>query len=377
MVSKQKNDYEFFVIYDLQFFAKDGPGGERTEEPTPRKLEDAREEGQVARSNELITSSTLLAMFLSLKVFLGYMNGHFVDAFRLVYNNISIYAKEEFTTNVGQALLNEAGKTILKICLPLLVIGVIVSFTVVLFQVKWKVSGKLIQPKFDKLSIISGFKRMFSMDKIVQLIVSVVKVIIIAYIVYDTLIEEWDTLLLFYNLNLEQSIALIGQIVLDLGIKISLIFLIIGLADYIYQKIKFKSEMRMTKQELKDEMKNTEGDPQVKGKIKQRMREASQRRMMQDIPQADVVITNPTHFAVAIKYDRDKAEAPLLLAKGADHLAHKIKELAKDSGVEIVENKPLARMLYYNVDIGDEIPPELYQMTAEVLAYVYGLQNKI
>ena len=144
----------------------------KTEEPTPRKLEDAREEGQVARSNELITSSTLLAMFLSLKIFLGYMNGHFVDAFRLVYNNISIYAKEEFTTNIAQALLNETGKTILIICLPLLIIGVIVSFTVVLFQVKWKVSGKLIQPKFEKLSIVSGFKRMFSKDKIVQLIVS-------------------------------------------------------------------------------------------------------------------------------------------------------------------------------------------------------------
>ncbi len=377
MIYKEKTDYKHPLNYNLQFFAKDGPGGEKTEEPTTRKLEEAREEGEVAKSNELITASTLLAMFLALKVFLGYMIEHFVDSFHLIYSNISVYANEEFTTNVSQTLINQSSKTILLICFPLLIIGFLVSFVVVLFQVKWKISGKLIQPKFNKLSPISGFKRMFSKDKLVELIISIAKILVIVYIVYDTLKEEWGTLLLFYDLSLEQSITLIGQLVLDLGIRISLIFIVIGFADYIYQKIKFKGDMRMTKQEIKDELKNTEGDPQVKGKIKQRMRESSQRRMMEDIPQADVVITNPTHFAVVIKYDRDEAEAPILVAKGADYLAQKIKELAKDSGVEIVENKPLARMLYYNVDIGNQVPPELYQMTAEVLAYVYGLQNKI
>ena len=135
--------------------------------------------------------------------------------------------------------------------------------------------------------------------------------------------------------------------------------------------------MRMTKQEVKDEFKNTEGDPQVKSRIRSKMREISRRRMMQAIPQADVVITNPTHLAAAIKYDRESSEAPVLVAKGADYLAQKIKEIAKENNVEIVENKPLARMLYYNVEVGAEIPPELYQMTAEVLAYVYGLKNKL
>ena len=133
----------------------------------------------------------------------------------------------------------------------------------------------------------------------------------------------------------------------------------------------------MTKQELKDELKNIEGDPQVKSRIKQRMRETSQRRMMAEIPQADVVITNPTHYAAVITYDKERSEAPILVAKGANHLAHKIKEIAKENGVEIIENKPLARMLYFNVELGDEIPSELYQMTAEVLAYVYSLQNRI
>ena len=158
--------------------------------------------------------------------------------------------------------------------------------------------------------------------------------------------------------------------------EISIIFVVVGLVDYLYQKYKFSEEMKMTKQEVKDEYKNTEGDPQIKGQIRQKMREASQRRMMQDVPKADVVITNPTHFAVAIKYDAEVNSAPIVLAKGENYVALKIKEIAKENRVEIVENKPLARMLYHNVDIGAEIPPELYQSVAEVLAMVYQLKNK-
>ena len=153
--------------------------------------------------------------------------------------------------------------------------------------------------------------------------------------------------------------------------------MIIAFLDYFYQKWKFNEDMKMTKQEVKDEYKNQEGDPQVKGKQKQRMREASMRRMMQQLPEADVVITNPTHYAVAIKYDPDKFDAPYVLAKGEDFLAQRIKEIAKENNIEIVENKPLARMLYANVDIGGLVPPELYQAVAEVLAFVYHLQGKV
>lgn len=152
--------------------------------------------------------------------------------------------------------------------------------------------------------------------------------------------------------------------------------MVIALLDFAYQKWKFRQDMMMTKQEVKDEYKNQEGDPQIKGKQRQRMREASQRRMMQQLPEADVVITNPTHFAVAIKYDPDRYDAPYVLAKGEDYLAQKIKEIAREHDIEIVENKPLARMLYANVDIGGLIPPELYQAVAEVLAFVYHLKGK-
>ena len=166
-----------------------------------------------------------------------------------------------------------------------------------------------------------------------------------------------------------------SQVIVDAGLKIALVYLIVGIADFIYQKHKFHEEMKMTKQEVKDEYKNTEGNPEIKGRQRQRMREASRRRMMQDVPTADVVITNPTHLAVALKYDAEISKAPIVVAKGEDFLAMKIREAAKEHHIEIVENKPLARMLYANVDIGQEIPPELYQAVAEVLAMVYNLKN--
>jgi flagellar biosynthetic protein FlhB len=282
----------------------------------------------------------------------------------------------EFTVSTLEGVLSNALLTILWTCLPMFAAAVAVSVGVILFQVKWKVSAKMMRPKFSKINPFTGFKRILSKDKLVELIIEIVKICVIIYICYDVLKGDWKMLLNLYDIELDQAIVLIGNIVINLGLRISLFFLVIGLADLIYQKIRFKNDMKMTKQEVKDEFKNSEGDPLIKSKIRAKMREVSQRRMMQAIPQADVVITNPTHLAAAIKYDKESSDAPVLIAKGADFLAQKIKEIAKENHIEIVENKPLARMLYYNVELGAEIPPELYQMTAEVLAYVYGIKNK-
>ena len=197
------------------------------------------------------------------------------------------------------------------------------------------------------------------------------------YVVYSYLIDKWTLIRDMYHYTLAQGIELIGDIIVNIGIRISACFLVIGFADYMYQRWKFHYDMKMTKQEVKDEYKNSEGDPKIKSQQRARMRQASQRRMMQELPQADVVITNPTHLAVAIKYDKEKYDAPVVIAKGADYLAQKIKDVARENDIEIVENKPLARMLYHNVGIGNQIPPELYQMVAEVLAYVYGLKGKL
>ena len=283
--------------------------------------------------------------------------------------------QKDLSMQAVSTVLNNAILELFLIIWPFLVFGFVITFIVTVYQVGWKVTGKPLEPKLSKFNPINGFKRIFSKDSLFELVKSIIKVGVIAYVAYSNIVDEADNLFILYEIELNQAIALVGNIIIEFGIEISIIFIIIGLADYMYQKWRFGEDMKMTKQEVKDEYKNTEGDPQIKGRIRQKMREASQRRMMQDVPKADVVITNPTHFAVAIKYDAEVSKAPIVIAKGEDYLAQKIKEVARENNVEIVENKPLARMLYHNVEIGAEIPPELYQAVAEVLAMVYHMKN--
>lgn len=374
MGMNMKTDLKYFLAYNLQFFA-DGPGGEKTEEPTTKKLGDARKEGQVARSQEIIIGGSLVTTFLSLKLFIGYVGDKFLNGFSKYYGSINTTVGDAFNANKAQTIINEVIKDVIIIGLPIMLIALVASFVVVVFQVKWEISLKPLMPKFGKINPLQGFKKMFSKDKIFELIKSVAKIGLIFWIVYNEYKDNLNFLANLYDVTLEQAIALIGTMVIDLGLKISIIYLLLGFADLFYQKRKFKKDMMMTKQELKDEFKQQEGDPTIKGRIRQKMREMSQRRMMQQLPEADVVITNPTHFAVALKYDRESSKAPVVIAKGADHIAAKIKEVAKENNIEIVENKPLARMLYFNVELGDEIPQELYQTVAEILAYVYKLKH--
>ena len=362
--------------YQLQYFAESS-GGEKTEDATAKKLSDSRKEGQVAKSTDLITAVALLAFFLSIKVFIAYIGNQFLSTYIRVYNNIDLISGEEFTNVTAYRLLQDGLFTIIKIVLPLMAIGFAICLLANLAQVKWLVSTQMLRPKFNKINPISGFRKIFSKDKLVELLKEVVKIGFIVYVVYDAIKDRDYILSMLYDLDLTPAIVFIGTLILDLGVKISVIFVIIGVADYIYQKLKFKKDMKMTKQEVKDEYKQSEGDPLIKSKIRAKMRESSQRRMMQQLPDADVVITNPTHFAAAIKYDKETSEAPILLAKGADYVAQKIKEVAKENKIEIVENKPLARMLYHNVDLGAMVPPELYQAVAEILAAVYHAQGKV
>ena len=361
---------QYYIAYQLQFFA-DGPGGEKTEDATTKKLDDARKKGQVAKSVELNNGVQLLILFLAIKLLIGFLGERFVGGFSEYFDYINRYSGEVMNTGIGQSIVNDAIQYTIITMLPILIITLVTSFVIMVAQVKWKLSGEPLKPKFDKISPISGFKRMFSKDKIMELVKSIVKIIVIIVVAYNELKSSWGVVRNLYSVSLESAILLIGDTVINLGIKISVLFLIIGLADLFYQKRKFKNYMKMTKQEIKDEFKQTEGDPQIKSKIRAKMREASQRRMMQQLPEADVVITNPTHLAVAIKYEKGSSSAPVVIAKGADYIAQKIKDAAREHQIEIVENKPLARMLYYNVELGDEIPSELYQMVAEVLAYVY------
>ena len=364
----------------LQFFAKEGPGGEKTEEPTAKKLEDARKEGQVAKSREVTNALSLIALFLILKVFIGFIGEEFLETFHGIYGKIPEITKlwnGEIPTGDFSVLLKNCMLSILIMLAPFFVVGFIVAFVGDYVQVKWKITTKPLQPKFSKMNPISGFKKIISVNSLVELLKSILKIGLIAYVVYSTLKEQYNVIYLLFNMQLTQGVLLAGNMAINLGLKCAIVYILIAAIDFAYQKRKFHKDMMMTKQEIKEEYKQAEGDPQIKSKIRQKMRETSQRRMMQDIPKADVVITNPTHFAVAIQYDKDVAAAPIVLAKGQDYLAQKIKETAKEHKIEIVENKPLARMLYHNVDIGQQIPPELYQAVAEVLAMVYHAQGKV
>lgn len=369
-------DGRYYLSYDLQLFAKDGPDGEKTEEPTTKKLEDARKKGQTMKSVDVTTASTLLVFFALLKVLVGFIGNRFLDGFPMLMGQVADYAKEEFTVNRACVILGQVLQHMIITALPLFIAGYVVTVISILVQVKWKVTAEPLKPKFDKFNPVSGMKRLFSKDKLMELFKSVAKVLVLSYVVYDYLRDQWNLVLDMYSYTLSQAIELIGTTVINIGLRISLFFLAIAAVDFFYQKWKFHQDMMMSKQEVKDEYKNSEGDPKVKSQQRARMQQASQRRMMQELPKADVVITNPTHLAVALLYDKENHQAPVVLAKGADYLAQRIKDVARENAVEIVENKPLARMLYHNVEIGAEIPPELYQAVAEILAYVYGLKGK-
>lgn len=374
-----KEEKSLLLIYNLQWFAKDGGGGEKTEPATTKKLKEARDDGKVIKGKELNSAVDLIVLFLVLKIFVSYVGNGLINVFYTIYNKIPVIVKDNasgMTDKSTSIVMKIAIVDAIEVMAPFFVIGIVIAILINVIQVGWKVTSKPLKPKLDKFNPINGFKRIFSKDSLFELLKSIVKLALISYVAYDSIKDHSNELFLLYDIPLLQAIILMGEIIIDTGLKISMFYLILGLTDWLYQKHKFSEDMKMTKQEVKDEFKNTEGDPQIKGRQRQRMREASQRRMMSDVPKADVVITNPTHLAVAIKYDTEVATAPIVVAKGEDYLALKIREKAKENQIEIVENKPLARMLYANVDIGAQVPQELYQSVAEVLAMVYNLKNK-
>lgn len=360
---------------NLQFFAEGGD--DKTEEATPKKLEDARKEGQVAKSREVGMGFSLLAAFVLLKVYVGALGERFLLTYQNTYIRIPEFVGTEGTYDASSfmQMMRDGIVEMVIMMLPFFAVGFMVAFVSDVVQVKWKFTAKPLKPKFSKMNPLKGVKKIISAQSLFELLKAVVKVIFIVLLAYQTIKDKILILYSLYDMSMMKALGTIGTVVTDLGIKISAFYLVVAAVDFVYQKMKFKKDMRMSKQEVKDEYKNAEGDPQIKSQIKQRMRQASQRRMMQSVPEADVVITNPTHFAVALKYDADSGKAPVVVAKGEDFLAQRIKDMARENGVEIVENKPLARMLYHNVELGEEIPPELYQAVAEVLAYVYGLKK--
>ena len=358
---------------DLQLFA--GDSGDKTEKATPKKRKDAREKGQVLQSKEINTALLLLSVFLGVKLFGGY-----------IYNSISVflktliteYAKTSDTFSISRVykIFAEIGTILLKTMGPLLAIALVTSLIVEYAQVGFLFTMKTLGFKFDRINPLKGIKRMFSMRSLVELLKSIIKVIIVGFVAYSYMAGETIKVLNLARMDIISVALYIVQASLGVAIRICIALVIIAALDYLYQWWDFEKGLKMTKQEVKEEYKQMEGNPEIKSKIKQKQRQISMRRMLQDVPKADVVITNPTHFAVAIRYDEKKSAAPIVTAKGQDFMAMRIKEVAKENKIEIVENKPLARTLYSTVNIGEAIPPELYQAVAEVLAFVYSIKGK-
>nr|WP_302595219.1 flagellar biosynthesis protein FlhB [uncultured Cellulosilyticum sp.] len=361
------------ITLDLQFFSAESEG--RTEKATSKKREDSRKKGQVAKSNDLNTAVIIVGFCGAMTVLGSYMLNQITRYIKYSFlhlgDNVQIQNESYLLLNIGEGI-----KSLLIICVPLWLILGFVAFIISYIQVGFKVTWEPMQPKFSKMNPMNGFKRMFSKDMIVNLLISTAKVSVLGTVVYKMIIAKVPLFLKFYDMSIPQIFKNIGGTILNIGFFVGGAFLILAVLDYVYQRYKHEDSIKMTKQEIKEEYKNAEGDPQIKGKIRQKMREGSMRRMMQAVPDADVIITNPTHFAVAIKYDPEKGSAPVVVAKGVDYVAQKIKEKAKECNIQIVENRPLARSLYYTVDLDREIPPELYGAVAEVLAFVYNLENK-
>jgi flagellar biosynthetic protein FlhB len=354
---------------DLSFF-----NGDKTEKATPRKREKAREEGQVAKSQEVGTAFMFLGVFTALRVFGGWM---FDKIHNLFAFGITLIQDMDvvFDLNHVSGYITWLFSQTLIIAMPVFITAAIVGVLSNLIQVGWKITPKALQPKFSRLNPLAGFKRMFSLQALVTLLKSLAKFSVIALVIYNAVKDELDKLPHLAYMGLGEAVNYVADLIVSLGINVGGWFLAVAAADYAYTRLRHSKDLKMTKQEIKEEFKQTEGNPQIKGRIRSKMRETSTLRMMQNVPHADVVITNPTHYAVALGYERDENKAPVCLAKGADFVARRIKEKATESGVKIVENKEVARALYDSVEVGREIPPELYQAVAEILAYVYRLKK--
>ena len=354
---------------NLQFFA-----GEKTEKATPKKRQDSRKKGQVAKSQDINTTFLLFFCFLFLFIFGGNMRSSLETLFKTSFTE---YIKWDLTENNLHLIFVEGTMEMAKIIGPIMGIAVIAGLAANFTQIGFLFTVEPLKMDLKKLDPIQGAKKIFSIRALVELLKSLFKITLIGGITFWIIWMYKDNMMMLSFKTVESALAFFGKSTIIMGFAATLALLAIAVFDYTYQKFDYEKNIKMSKQDIKDEYKNMEGDPLIKSKIKEKQKQMAARRMMSEVPTADVVITNPTHYAIAIKYDESKASAPLVVAKGVDHLALKIREIAKHNGVMQVENRQLARTLYSAIDIGNSIPEEYFQAVAEVLAYVYRIEKKV
>lgn len=346
---------------------------EKTEEATPKKKSEARKKGQIARSKDVGLAITMVTCTLVILLLSGMIVGNLKDTMVYFLQSGMLQDINEMSIkSIVLTVLMKAGLCILPVVVPIMIAGIVAS----LMQTGFLLTGEPLKPKFSKLNPISGFKNMFSKKSFVDLLKNLAVITVIGSIGFLYVRDNYDKILQISNTYLPSLGGQVQDLVVGIFFQVSVVLVIIAAADYFVQFKFHQKDLRMTKQEIKEEYKQMEGDPQIKSKIKQKQREMATRRMMASVADATVVITNPTHLSIALKYEEGNNEAPKVVAKGADLVALKIKEVAKENDVPIMENKPLARMIYEQVDIDREVPQEMYQAVAEILAMVYKLKNK-
>lgn len=347
---------------------------EKTEPATPKRRQEAREKGQVAKSIE-VNSTAILVIGLLFLYFYGpqmMMKGQ--QYMRILFENITaIHVDADNLQGYLGMLFLKSAFIVLPFMLVILVIGLAVNFG----QVGFMITGEPLLPKWNKVNPLSGFKRIFASKRsIVELAKNIFKLILISVIAYYTIKGEVENYIPLMDKSPYNIFSFVAWETFEVTMKILMVFLFIAMLDFAFQKYDFEESIKMTKQEVKDDLKQMEGDPQVKARIRSIQREQARKRMMQEVPEADVVITNPTMLAIAVKYDMTTMDAPVVVAKGARLIAEKIRKIAEENGIPIVQDKPLARALFKAVEVGDQIPEEFFHAVAEILAYVYKLKSK-
>ncbi|MFH1577214.1 MAG: flagellar biosynthesis protein FlhB [Candidatus Margulisiibacteriota bacterium] len=349
-------------------------GGDKSEEPTPHRLREAREKGQIAKSREITVAFVLLSSYFMFRYFGPFMWNNLVQVPGIVYDLIPEATRNFNIALVGYILLI-ALRGLAWTVLPIFAIAFLSTFIAEAMQTGLVFSMDPLSPKLEKLNPLEGFKKIFSMQGIVELIKSMIKILIVFYISWSAIKEELPFIILLVEAQPWDTIALGATLVYKIAMRVGLFYIGIAILDYLYKRWEYMKNLKMSKQEVKEEYKRLEGDPMVKQRMRDLQRQAAHQRMMGSVPQADVVVTNPTHIAVALKYETNKMKAPMLLAKGQRKIAEEIRRIAEAHEISIVENEPLARSIYRSTRINQELPAELYQAVAEVLAYVYKIKR--
>jgi flagellar biosynthetic protein FlhB len=348
--------------------------GEKTEKASPKKRKDERKKGNVFQSKDVVTVGVIAVSFYILRFWMPYI---YMFTKKSLFTYILMM---ETTLTVNDSFISQIFKDItiavFGSCGVLMIAVTAVTIILTGAQTKFLVSKDSIKFKLSKLNPISGIKKMFSIRSFVELLKNIIKIAILVYVIYSSILKNMYQVPKLMSLDLTVGLNFIISTIMSLVNSIIIAFIAISAFDFLYQWWEYEKNIKMSKQDMKEEYKQQEGDPQLKGKIKQKQRAISMKRMMQQVPQADVIIRNPTHFAIAIKYDINKDRAPIVLAKGQDNIAMKIIEKATECNINLVENKPLARALYKNAEINREIPLEFYEPVADVLAWVYKLKEK-